>query len=131
MIGFPTETRAEVLNTIEFALSLPLTRAQFTKTTPLPGTSIYEWWKKEWGNGVDINWSTFNYYAFNSDWSEVPAEELNRLQKRAHLRFYRRPKNFFTIVKSLRFRQYTHAVRRLLNLGSFRPDNMRRVECAA
>jgi radical SAM superfamily enzyme YgiQ (UPF0313 family) len=131
MIGFPTETLAEVNNTIEFALSLPLTRAQFTKTTPLPGTSIYEWWKREWGNGVDINWATFNYYAFNSDWSEVPAAELNRLQKRAHLRFYRRPKNFLTIVKSLRMRQYTHAVRRLLNLGSFRPDNMRRAECAA
>lgn len=128
MIGFPTETLAEVRNTIEFALSLPLTRAQFTKTTPLPGTPIYEWWKREWGAGVDINWATFNYYEFNSDWSEVPAEELNRLQKQAHLRFYRRPKNFLKIVRSLRPRQYTYVMRRLLNLGSFRPDNMRRVD---
>ncbi|HZR77691.1 MAG TPA: hypothetical protein VFA58_00690, partial [Chthoniobacterales bacterium] len=76
-------------------------------------------------------WATFNYYAFNSDWSDVPAEELNRLQKRAHLRFYRRPKNFLTIVKSLRFRQYIHALRRVTNLGTFRSDNMRRVKCGA
>lgn len=126
MIGFPTETREEAQNTIEFALSLPLTRAQFTKTTPLPGTPIYEWWKKEWGNGVDINWARFNYYEFNSNWSEIPAEELNQLQKSAHFRFYRRPKNFFKILRSLRPAQYRYVARRVLNLGSFRPDNMRR-----
>ena len=130
MIGFPTETREEVLNTIEFALSLPLTRAQFTKTTPLPGTPIYDWWKREWGAGVDINWATFNYYEFNSDWSELSAEELNHLQKRAHLRFYRRPTNFFKVIRSIRPRQYAYIVRRLMNLGSFRPDNMRRGQTA-
>ena len=126
MIGFPTETLDEINNTIEFALSLPLTRAQFTKTTPLPGTPIYEWWKREWGQGMDIQWATFNYYQFNADWSEVSAEQLNRLQKRAHFRFYSRPGNFFNIVRSLRPAQYVFAIRRLLNLGSFKPDNVHR-----
>lgn len=131
MIGFPTETREEIVNTIEFALSLPLTRAQFTKTTPLPGTPIYDWWKQEWGRGQDINWATFNYYEFNCNWSKVPTEDLNRLQKRAHFRFYSRPRNFFKIVGSLRPAQYSYAVRRLLNLGSFRSDDMRRPMPAA
>ncbi|MBX7166444.1 MAG: B12-binding domain-containing radical SAM protein [Pirellulales bacterium] len=126
MIGFPTETRAEIQNTIEFALSLPLTRLQFTRTTPLPGTPIYEWWKAEWGRGQDIDWSKFNYYEFKCDWSEVPADELGRMQRRAHWRFYRRPRNFLKIVGSLRPAQYRYALRRLTNLGAFRSHDMHR-----
>jgi anaerobic magnesium-protoporphyrin IX monomethyl ester cyclase len=126
MIGFPTETRAEVLNTVEFALSLPLTRCQFTKTTPLPGTPIYEWWKSEWGKNREIDWSNFNYYSFDSDWSEVPADQLSRIQRWAHWRFYSRPRNFYKIVRSIRPMQYKYILRRLLNLGTFRSDNMRR-----
>jgi radical SAM superfamily enzyme YgiQ (UPF0313 family) len=127
MIGFPTETRAEIENTIEFALSLPLTRCQFTRTTPLPGTPIYDWWKADWGQGQDIDWSTFNYYQFRCDWSEVSPEELGKMQRRAHLRFYSRPRNFWKIARSLRLSQYKYVLRRLLNLGTFRSDNMRRV----
>lgn len=126
MIGFPTETRDEIYKTIDFALGLPLTRVQFTRTTPLPGTPIYEWWRREWGKGKEIDWSTFNYYQFTTGWSEVPAEELGRIQRRAHLRFYSRPRNFLRVVGSLRPRQYRYALRRLANLGAFRPDNMPR-----
>lgn len=126
MIGFPTETREEIYNTINFALSLPLTRVQFTRTTPLPGTPIYEWWKNEWGKGKEIDWSTFNYYQFNADWSEVPAEEIGRIQRRAHFKFYSRPRNFWNVIRSLKPRQYRYVVRRLANLGAFRSDNMPR-----
>ena len=41
MIGFPTETKQEIKNTINFALELPLTRAIFAKVTPLPGTELF------------------------------------------------------------------------------------------
>lgn len=126
MIGFPTETREEIYNTIDFALSLPLTRVQFTRTTPLPGTPIYEWWKNEWGKGQEIDWSTFNYYQFNADWAEVPAQEIGRIQRRAHFEFYSRPRNFLKVISSLRPRQYRYVLRRLTNLGVFRSDNMPR-----
>jgi anaerobic magnesium-protoporphyrin IX monomethyl ester cyclase len=126
MIGFPTETRAEILNTIDFALRLPLTRVQFTRTTPLPGTPIHEWWKREWSKGREIDWSTFNYYRFKADWSEVPADELGRIQRRAHFRFYSRPRNFFKVVRSLRPRQYRYVVKRLAHLGAFRSNDMPR-----
>lgn len=131
MIGFPTETREEIQRTIDFALSLPLTRVQFGKTTPLPGTPIYEWWKREWGKGAEIDWSTFNYYQFNTDRAMVSKEELNAMQKRGHLRFYGQPKNFFRIVRSLRPSQYRHAFRRVFRLGNYRSDNMPRGSVAA
>lgn len=126
MIGFPTETREEIDRTVEYALSLPLHRVQFTKTTPLPGTPIYDWWKAEWGRGRDIDWSTFNYYEFDSDWSEVPAAELNRIQRRAHLRYYSRPRNFLRVARSIRLRQYPYILRRLVNLGAFRSEEVPR-----
>jgi radical SAM superfamily enzyme YgiQ (UPF0313 family) len=128
MIGFPTETREEIANTVEYALSLPLHRVQFTKTTPLPGTPIYEWWKTEWGKGRDIDWSSFNYYNFASDWSEVSSQELNAIQKRAHLRYYSRPRNFLRVVRSIRLRQYPYILRRIANLGAFRTEEVPKVD---
>jgi len=119
MVGFPTETREEILRTIAFALSLPLDRVQFTKTTPLPGTEIYDYWRAHDGRGEEVDWTAFNYYAFNASWSEVSAEELARLQRWGHRRFYLRPRNFWRVVRRLRPAQYAYAARRLTNLGVF------------
>jgi len=124
MIGFPTETRAEIENTVEFALSLPLSRLQFTKTTPLPGTPIYDWWREKIGGGQEIDWSKFNYYEFDADWSEVSAAEIGKIQRRAHFAFYSRPRNFLKVARSLRLSQYRYALKRLTNLGTFRSHNM-------
>ena len=119
MVGFPTETREEILRTIAFALSLPLDRVQFTKTTPLPGTEIYDYWRAHDGRGEEVDWTAFNYYAFNASWSEVSAEELASLQRWGHRRFYLRPRNFWRVVRRLRPAQYAYAARRLTNLGVF------------
>ncbi len=116
MIGFPTETREEMVNTIEFALSLPLTRLQFTKTTPLPGTPIYDFWKKNYARDRTIDWSSFNYYDFNPEWSEISGAEIAKLQRWGHRRFYGRPRNMFHIVRHMRPRQYPMLLRRLARL---------------
>lgn len=116
MIGFPTETREEIERTIDFGLSLPLHQVQFTKTTPLPGTEIYDWWRREHAGEGEIDWSTFNYYAFNADWSPVTPRELGRLQRRGHVRFYLRPRNLARVVGRLRPAQYAWVMRRLANL---------------
>ncbi|MBM4439235.1 MAG: radical SAM protein [Candidatus Rokubacteria bacterium] len=119
MIGFPTETREEVEATVEFALSLPLDRVQFTKTTPLPGTDIYDYWREHYAGGAEIDWSTFNYYAFEANWAAVSAREIVRIQKRAHLRFYLRPRNMLRMLSRLRPAQYRFLMKRLANLGLF------------
>lgn len=116
MIGFPTETREEMISTIEFALSLPLTRVQFTKTTPLPGTPIYEVWKNEYSGGKQIDWSQFNYYDFNPQWSGIGGEEISKLQRWGHRRFYGRPKNLFHVLHRMKPQQYAMLFKRLTRL---------------
>ena len=82
----------------------------------------------EWGKGRDIDWSSFNYYNFASDWSEVSSQEFNAIQKRAHLRYYSRPRNFLRVVRSIRLRQYPYILRRIANLGAFRTEEVPKVD---
>ncbi|MGA1820465.1 MAG: type II secretion system F family protein, partial [Thermoplasmatota archaeon] len=42
MVGFPGETRAELLRTLRFALDQPFHTASFSYVTPYPGTRLHE-----------------------------------------------------------------------------------------
>lgn len=42
ILGFPGETEKDILKTIHFAASLPLTFAHFYLATPFPGSKLYE-----------------------------------------------------------------------------------------
>jgi len=42
VIGFPGETRRQIMNTLKFAKSLPLDKAYIFMFNPLPGTEMYE-----------------------------------------------------------------------------------------
>ena len=47
LFGFPTETKKEILDTINFSRELKLTDATFSLFVPLPGTAAYEMVKEE------------------------------------------------------------------------------------
>ena len=55
MIGFPTETKEEIKETIDFACSLELDRATFSKATPLPGTALYDIWLEKYSKDKNID----------------------------------------------------------------------------
>ena len=116
MIGFPTETKQEIENTINFALELPLTRAIFAKVTPLPGTELFDLWEEKYSETGKVDWKTFNYYQFDADWADCSFEEIAKLQTRATLRFYLRPKQLLTMLKQLNFAQYKRAITRLAKI---------------
>ena len=116
MIGFPTETKQEIENTINFALTLPLTRANFTKVTPLPGTELFDLWEEKYSETGKVDWKTFNYYQFNADWADCSFEEIAKLQTRATFRFYIRPKQLFTMIRQLKFAQYKRGLTRLVKI---------------
>jgi len=50
MIGCPGETENTIKDTVNLACSLDLNYAQFSKFSILPGTDIYEEWKKQHGH---------------------------------------------------------------------------------
>jgi len=96
MIGSPGETGATIRTTLDFAKSLKLDYAQFSVTTPFPGTRLYERYLAE-GYGTEIPWENFVYASTDGAATPVFASaELNRddliaWSARAYREFYLRP----------------------------------------
>jgi anaerobic magnesium-protoporphyrin IX monomethyl ester cyclase len=94
MIGIPTETREEMMNTVDFAISLDPDYAQFSICTPYPKTALYES-MLEMGIVTEDYWrqfarspsEDFRMRFWNADHDE---EELRELQSECHRRFYSR-----------------------------------------
>lgn len=96
IIGGPGQTRADVEETINFALKLDPAYAQFTVMTPFPGTELYhmglskgliknDYWR-EYAKNPTENFET-------PVWEEhLSREELLNLFGQAYQRFYKRPK---------------------------------------
>ena len=61
-IGYPTETREEIMQTIKFAKDLDVDVAQFMVATPLPGTELWDI-ATELGVINKEDWSAFTFYA--------------------------------------------------------------------
>ncbi|MDP3766167.1 MAG: radical SAM protein [Nanoarchaeota archaeon] len=105
MIGFPTETRDEIMQTIEFAKELDVDVAQFMVSTPFPGTEMWEIAK---ANGtISDDWSSFTFYApdkvpFSSDL--LSEKEIIALYRRAYTSFYLRPK--FMLKQLIKIRSF-------------------------
>lgn len=116
MIGFPTETKQEIKNTIDFAASLPIDRAHFTKVTPLPGTELFDLWVEEYAKDGKIDWKTFDYYQFDADWSECNFDEISKLQTLGFIKFYSKPGRLLKFLSQLEAGQYLTVAKRLLKI---------------
>ncbi|MBI4802817.1 MAG: cobalamin B12-binding domain-containing protein [Elusimicrobia bacterium] len=104
MLGFPDETKEEMLETIRFARELPFDLASFFYVTPRPNTPMQALLKKK---GVDLEKVQLrDYFRFSSNFSAVPDEELQRLIKRANSEFYRRPAQLLRLWKALPNKKY-------------------------
>jgi anaerobic magnesium-protoporphyrin IX monomethyl ester cyclase len=94
MIGSPGETPQTIRQTIEFAKELKVDFAQFSVTTPFPGTELYEIYTQDKKEIVD--WDKFVYAGtdnpttpvFESD--SLSREDLTRWISRAYREFYLR-----------------------------------------
>jgi radical SAM superfamily enzyme YgiQ (UPF0313 family) len=96
MIGSPTETKGQILQTIDFARKLDADYAQFGVTTPWPFTDLYTL-AFEKGLFKEDHWKRFaeNPYPNFSPpvWEEnLSKDELLALCELAYKRFYIRPK---------------------------------------
>ena len=104
MLGLPTETREDSLATLDFAQRLPLDIAKFNLAVPYPGTELLNMAIAE-GLQVTDDWSNINTAAglSNTEAFYIPKgrtmEELAKLQKKAHTKFYLRPKQVWRILK--------------------------------
>jgi radical SAM superfamily enzyme YgiQ (UPF0313 family) len=99
ILGLPTETRAESLQTIRFANSLPLDQVRFSIATPFPGTELWDIAIKEGRiNPETIDWTKLSLMGGYTDFLPLyypegrTAQEMKRLQKRANFFFFFRPR---------------------------------------
>lgn len=81
MMGFPTETEAEIQQTIKFAKELNPTYASFHITTPYPGTEMYA----NFQVGRDGHFIEETYP------QAIPLPKLKALEREAYLKYYLRP----------------------------------------
>ena len=105
LIGYPGETEAEIAETISFARSLNLDLASFLITMPLPGSPLWDDYGKR--DYPEINWGNFIPSRVVPGVSNIPAERLHELQKKATISFYLRPKIIGRILKEIKnFQQF-------------------------
>lgn len=106
MIGFPGESRQDILDSIDFACDLDLDYVNFALTTPYPDTPLYRW-------GFEKKLYTTDYWRdFAKDpkegfipkiWDEsISREELNDLLAQAYRRFYMRPRYIWKRLTEVR-----------------------------
>lgn len=95
MLGSPGETPETVRQTIELAKELEVDFAQFSVTTPFPGTELYDIYMQ--GRKEDPAWESFIYAGtdnpttpvFESD--NLSRDDLKHWIRQAYRRFYLRP----------------------------------------
>jgi len=130
MLGLPTETRDESLKTIQFAKELDPDWAQFTITTPYPGTELYDQ-VVESGELNSKEWDNYQTWGGLSDHELVwvpkgrTSEELKTLQRKALFEFYFRPKVILRKITNISnfalFKKYILGAMALASGGSGRP----------
>jgi radical SAM superfamily enzyme YgiQ (UPF0313 family) len=110
MVGFPTETEAEMRMTFDFALKSKLCSASFFIVNAHPGTKLFEM-ARELGKNVEFKTAAGNYFNPNFQLSEVPTDRVAAMLRWTMLRFYLRPSRALRILRSMpRKRQLVHFV---------------------
>jgi radical SAM superfamily enzyme YgiQ (UPF0313 family) len=112
MLGFPGETESEMLETIEFAKKLDLDFAQFSITTPYPGTELYN-------NGVKEG--IFEDYWRKFAKNPKPDFEIKYLEGPVPSRTVFRLLNY--AYKSFYFSRPKYILKRLFNFRSLKEFN--------
>lgn len=100
IIGYPTETRDDILQTIKFAKKLPIERGGFSSFVPLPGSKVYMDLKEQ-GKLDDLDFGDMSYYNVEKSFTpHISKSELDKLLKKAIRSFHLRPLILLKIFSS-------------------------------
>lgn len=98
MIGFPTETRKEIMETIRFALNPKLTISGLLIANVQKGTELYEMVKEEYPE-YEQSFGFYDYYKENPGYENVVKHPLRTIQRNYYLRFYLNPRRMLRILR--------------------------------
>ena len=100
MLGFPTETRAEMEATVEMALEVDADVVSFFRVVPFKGTALWEHVPEE----IRRDHRRFHRMGYmlrsgSFGLSELPDEEIEKLQRKALRHFYGNPLRVLRILR--------------------------------
>ena len=113
MLGAPGETRQEILNTVDYAAGLDADEATFSIFVPIPGTAIHDEMVAQ-GYALSPNYGDYEYYSKQPFDGLVPLAELRRIQRRAFLKFYTRPRRLGNVARAAATRKGLSSIMRKL-----------------
>lgn len=113
MLGAPGETRDEIAQTVDYAASLDADEATFSIFVPIPGTAIHEQMVAQ-GYTLSADYGDYEYYSKQPFQGEIPLPELRKLQRRAFLKFYTRPRRLGNVARALATRKGFSSIMRKL-----------------
>jgi anaerobic magnesium-protoporphyrin IX monomethyl ester cyclase len=116
MIGAPTETEGEIEFTRKMIMSLPLQEITVSLTSPLPGTYLHDYVKKEYTTSDDP--ADFDYYSKRAFEGGVPYGKLRKIQRGILMQFYLDPKRWRYILRHMT--RISGWKRMVAKLGRFR-----------
>jgi radical SAM superfamily enzyme YgiQ (UPF0313 family) len=116
MLGFPGETREEMMATIRFAAESRLDAAYFFKATSFPGSEFEAQLRQE-GRAEETRSEDQHFFSVSRSYAAVPPEELNELLLLAQKTFYLRPSRIWRgFWKAPRKWRYLRGIMRALTL---------------
>jgi anaerobic magnesium-protoporphyrin IX monomethyl ester cyclase len=107
VIGFPTDDWQSVAATVDFAIEMDSSFAQFKLLTPYPGTPLY---KQVRDRIYEKDWEKFDGFTPTFTHPNLTAEELDFLLGAAYTRFYMRPSYLANLlgIRNERVRGWVH-----------------------
>ncbi|MFH1711517.1 MAG: radical SAM protein [Nanoarchaeota archaeon] len=100
MLGLPSETKEESMQTINFAIEVNPTFVQFPITTPFPGTKLYDL-ALEHGKFLTTNFDDYTTWNVVFVPNNRTREDIAQTVKIAYKKFYLRPVTILRKVKSV------------------------------
>lgn len=97
IIGEPSESEAEIRETIDYAKHINPATAQFSILTPYPGTDV---WNQLKDRLIVKDWDKFDGFhaVFHGD--HLSAKEMEAFCRKAYIQFYLRPKRIIKQVSA-------------------------------
>lgn len=100
MMGFPTETEADLEMTIDVTCRSRLHTVSYFTTTPFPNTEMYHLAEKKFPRRLaDINYDDMEYAGLSVNLSDVPDRVLFAFQRRANRRFFVNPNRLARLLR--------------------------------
>jgi radical SAM superfamily enzyme YgiQ (UPF0313 family) len=118
IIGYPTEDKEDIMQTIRLSKELPIDRAQFTICLPVPGSEMTEQMIKE-GKLKDVDFSDISFQNIVHVPENMTMKELRKYRMKAYMEFYLRFRIIFGLLSEIQsFEHVKFIFRRIKKLFS-------------